>query len=225
MPPTATSRTARLHAAGQELAIDYRETTAEALADDGRAVRRRAGAGDRRARGRCRPVPAVGRPSRQAGRAGLPVDAQPHRQGLGAGHRRRGVRDALAAARHPRLAQVPQALRSWCAACATPASSRRRSSAWSTARSAAPGRSTSATSTSTTCCTAARALAEASTTSSLLKAAAWMAGWLACIVVMTVAGREATAPAQRLRGDGAALADRHLPALSADSPRRRIPAR
>ena len=85
------------------------------------------------------------------------------------------------------------------------------------------GRSTSATSTSTTCCTAARALAEPSTTSSIPKAAAWMAGWLACIVVMTVAGREATASAQRLPGDGAALADRHLPALSADPPRWRHP--
>jgi len=35
-------------------------------------------------------------------------------------------------------------------------------------------------------------VAEAAKASSIPKAAAWMAGWLACIVVMTVAGREAT---------------------------------
>jgi drug/metabolite transporter (DMT)-like permease len=35
-------------------------------------------------------------------------------------------------------------------------------------------------------------LAEANTSSSILKAATWMAGWLACMVVMAVAGREAT---------------------------------
>jgi len=35
-------------------------------------------------------------------------------------------------------------------------------------------------------------LAEAHPSSSLLKAATWMAGWLACVVVLTVAGREAT---------------------------------
>jgi len=35
-------------------------------------------------------------------------------------------------------------------------------------------------------------LAEAHPSSSLLKAATWMTGWLACVVVLTVAGREAT---------------------------------
>ena len=58
------------------------------------------------------------RPAGQAGRPGVPVDAQPHRQGLGARHRRRRIRAALAAARHARLAQVPEAVGSRCAACA-----------------------------------------------------------------------------------------------------------
>jgi drug/metabolite transporter (DMT)-like permease len=35
-------------------------------------------------------------------------------------------------------------------------------------------------------------LAEPNSTASILKAATWMAGWLACMVVMVVAGREAT---------------------------------
>ena len=49
-----------------------------------------------------------------------------------------------------------------------------------------------------------------------------MAGWLSLMLIVAVAGREATARTERVPGDGAALADRLLHALSADPPQWRI---
>ena len=69
--------------------IDYRQGTAEALAESGNQFDIVLALRDRRACGRCPAVPEVLRPPGEAGWPALPVDAQPHRQGLGSGHRRR----------------------------------------------------------------------------------------------------------------------------------------
>ena len=53
-------------------------------------------------------------------------------------------------------------------------------------------------------------------------AALWMAGWLALMLIVAIAGREAVREAQRVRADGDTLMDRPVPALSADLARGRI---
>ena len=148
----------------------------------------------------------------EAGRPAVPVDAQPHRQGLGAGDRRRRIRAALAAARHARLEEVPQAVRGR----ARPARRRRRAAGDRrrglqpaqprlVAQQARPRRQLHAV--------RQQEPLEADTPSPSLPPIhrkprpGWRAGSPAC-VVMAVAGRETHARAQRLPGHGDALADR-----------------
>ena len=103
---------ASLHAERQGLAIDYRQDTAEALASSAAqfdvvlALEIVEHVAD------VDLFLQVLRPAGEARRADFRLDAQPHRQGLGAGHRRRRVRPGLAAARHARLEEIPEALRS-----------------------------------------------------------------------------------------------------------------
>ena len=108
-PAAANIEAARLHAAQGGLAIDYRVTTAEALADAGErfdvvlAMEVVEHVAD---------VRAVRQALRRDGEARRPDDrgdAQPHAQELRAGDRRRRIRAGLAAARHPSVGQVRDA--------------------------------------------------------------------------------------------------------------------
>ena len=71
-----------------------------------RALRHRAGDGSGRARRRCRRLRRDLRLDGEAGRADDRRHLEPHAEELRAGHRRRRIRAALAAARHPSMGQV-----------------------------------------------------------------------------------------------------------------------
>ena len=117
-PAAENIEAARRHAAGQGLDIDYRAARIEDLVAEGRTFDAVI----------ClevvEHVPDVGaflKMLRGAGAAGRPDAAlhhQPHDQGLSAGHRRRGVRAALAAGRHAPVGAVRDARGAWRGICA-----------------------------------------------------------------------------------------------------------
>ena len=110
--PRPTSRRRSGTPAQSGLAIDYRATTAEELAEAGETLRRRAGDGGGRARRRRRRCSSRRcADDGEAGRADDRRHAQPHAEELCARHRRRRIRAALAAARHPSMGQVRHAER------------------------------------------------------------------------------------------------------------------
>ena len=125
-PSASNIAVARRHAAQSGLTVDYREATAEGLADAGETVRRRSRHGSGRARRRRRSVRRSRRGDGETRRAVVRRHAQPHRQKLCAGDRRRRIHFALVAARHPSMGQVRDARtssrsRSSKRACASPA--------------------------------------------------------------------------------------------------------